>query len=50
MKSKYLMLHIRKNRHSRVKNSTLEEKHFSILSQVDKELKEENESKETQDK
>ena len=32
----------------RVKNSTLEEKHLSILNKVDKELKEESETKETQ--
>ena len=34
----------------RAKNSTLEEKHLLIPNQVDKELKEESKTKETQDK
>ena len=33
----------------RAKNSTLEEKHLSILNRIDKVLKEESETKETQD-
>ena len=33
----------------RTKNSILEEKHLSILNRIDKELKEESETKETQD-
>ena len=54
MKSKFLMLHRSENRHSRVKNqrvknSTLEEKHLSILNRIDKELKEQSETIETQD-
>ena len=55
MKRKFLMLHRSKNRHARVKTQkrakhpTLEEKHLSILNRIDKELKEESESKETQD-
>ena len=54
MKSKFLMLHRSENRHSRVKNQKepklpLEEKHISILNRIDKELKEESESKESQD-
>ena len=33
----------------KAKNSTLEEKHLFILNRIDKELKEESETKETQD-
>ena len=55
MKSTFLMLHRSENRHSIVKkqrtakNSILEEKHLSVLNRINKESKEESETKETLD-